>query len=425
MTKRLIAWLAIFSMLGCQTTNKQSFINKTKYKYTREALQKQNFAKARKKYPTKESQYFIPTLEYAWLSLLNGRVDTQRLTAMSQYLEDSKTVRIADEADRFFFKELDEYYVPGEHEIIMFHLITGLAFAQQGLKKKARVEAKRAADYLPGSFISSQYFDDPGIRMILAGLWLYSDEWQNAKANLKKASELSPKYKWAGNLAKKKQPPENFVIFLKGVGPEVVWAPEHEDSGRWGLLFVTQEDGKPTFLKTERGTSPLTYGAPTSEWYVRHFERDSLPRTVLDEIQHGARVTAGAAGAVALTTAALLGATIVVALALAGSVALIAASAKSESGGLMKIAFQFSAYMIAASFAIADETTTTGTAKAQEIYENEADESETYRFVRFLPSYIYAKPFSGVLESPKIYKQPPLLDVKSPRTRVMIFFNPT
>ena len=156
---------------------------------------------------------------------------------MSQYLEDSKTVKFADEADRFLFKELDEYYVPGEHEIIMFHLVTGLAFAQQGLRKKARVEAKRAADYLPGSFISSKYFDDPGIRMILAGLWLYCDEWQNAKANLKKASELSPKFKWAGTLAKKKQPPENFVIFLKGVGPEVIWAPDHNGLGPLGLAL--------------------------------------------------------------------------------------------------------------------------------------------------------------------------------------------
>ena len=188
----LCFFVSIFICIaGCQTPKTVGFIDKQEYKSTRLALKKGQVRKALKSYPAPDQDYFIPTLEYSWISLLNGTSDTERLVRMSQVIEDSKMVRFSTEADRFFFKELDEHYVPAEHEVIMFHIITGLAFAQKGLIKKARIEAKRAAYYLPGPFISSSDFDDPGIRVLLASLWLTVDEWQQARPNLLKASKLS------------------------------------------------------------------------------------------------------------------------------------------------------------------------------------------------------------------------------------------
>lgn len=418
-----MSFILIFSLFACQTSNNIGYVDKTSYKGSRLALKEGKYKLSKARYPAKSSEFFIPTLEYAWLSFLNGKVNTKKLTKMSQTLEDAKILRVEDETRRFFFKELDEYYVPGEHEIIMFHLLTGLAFAQKNMPAQVRVEAKRAAYYLPGPFINKSDFDSPSIRMLLAALWLSCGEWQQARANLLKASKLSKAYAWAGRLARRKIAPKNFVLILKGVGPEVVWQPEREDSGRWGLTFVTEEKGAP--LKVVSSKKSLTaYAGATDTWYVRHFERDTIPRTALDEVKHTTNVVIGSAGAVAITAVALVGAAVIVAGALVVSVGLVALAGESDSPELVGLALKFSGSMMMASFALADESTVAGSAKAVEIYDDHADESENYRFVRFLPSYIYASASDGELINPRLHKRKPMLDLAASGTRVLVFYEP-
>ena len=136
--------------------------------------------KALAAHPQKDSDHFIPTIEQAWLGVLSGKADTDKLVRRSQMIEDKKIVRFENEMRRFFLKELDEYYVPGEHEMILFHILTGLAFASKGMKDKVRIEAQRAANYLPGPLATKNDFDHGAIRILLAALWLYCDEWEHA-----------------------------------------------------------------------------------------------------------------------------------------------------------------------------------------------------------------------------------------------------
>ena len=419
----LLIYLINSVLLGCRTTNDAGYLAKSEYKETRLALQAGKYKKAAKNFPAKKSTFFIPTLEYAWISLLNGKrdVDMKKLIAMSQTLEDAKLLRVEDEARRFFFKELDEYYVPAEHEIVMFHLITGLLFAKQEKFDKVRVEAKRAAYYLPGSFINKDEFDDPGIRLLLASLWLMCDEWQQARSNLLKASKLSKKYAWAGKLAVKRKPPKNFILALRGVGPEVVWQPQNEESGRWGLNFVFEDKKQKLKVASSKGPIPLGTSG-TAAWYKRHFDRDTIPRTALDNFNRTTKVIAGSLGAVVVTTLAVVGATIIVAGAVAATVSLVVLAGRSDSSALMQLAVKVSGSMLTASLALAQQSTTAGTAEAVAIYDDFADESENYRFARFLPSYIHGGAKQGSLARVRLKGKAPLLDVKKKNHRVLVFF---
>lgn len=421
--KKVLCIFLSFLIYACQTTKDFGNVNKHQYKNTRLALRKGDYQQAKMHYPDVNELYFIPTLEYGWISLLNGKVNTEKLVEMSQYLEDTKTVHIENEARRFFFKELDEFYLPAEHEIIMFHMISGLAFAKKGLPEQVCVEAKRAAYYLPGPFINKEDFDDPGIRMMLAALWLYCDNWQQARANLLKASKLSKKYTWAGELARKKIPPKNLAIILKGVGPEVVWKPEKEEAGRWGLVFITEEKGDPLKI-TDEHEAITAFAEPTKTWYIRHFERDTVPRTVLDEVKRTSKVVVGTAGAITVAAFALIGATIIVAGSIALSAGLIALAGESGSSDAIETAIKFSGHLVMASLYLAKDSTEAGTTTAGEIYDDHADESENYRFVRFLPSYIYSVSSNKDFKNPRLNSQNPLIDRKTNNSRVLIFFEP-
>ena len=46
------------------------------------------------------------------------------------------------------YKETEDGYFPAEHELIVFHLVTALAFIQKSRCADALVEARRAGRYL-------------------------------------------------------------------------------------------------------------------------------------------------------------------------------------------------------------------------------------------------------------------------------------
>ena len=127
MFKKWIACITSFALISCQTTSHQGLVAKSDYRQSRTYLQDGAPRKALAAHPQKDSEYFIPTIEQAWLGILSGKVDTDKLVRLSQRIEDKKIIRFENEMRRFFLKELDEYYLPGEHEIILFHILTGLA----------------------------------------------------------------------------------------------------------------------------------------------------------------------------------------------------------------------------------------------------------------------------------------------------------
>lgn len=420
--KRILAWT--LCLISCQTSS--DYISKSQYQQTRQVLQRKNYTEALKQYPDLHSQDFIPTLEREFISLLIGNVDTQAMVHWSQKIEDTKIISFSNEADRFFFKDFDEHYLPAEHEIIMFHLVTGLAFAQKNQLNKAKVEARRAAYYLPGALISDNSFDDPGLRMILASLWLMCDEWQQARANLRRAAKLNPEhYSWAQDIASKKSPPKQFILALRGVGPEVIRKPDHKDSKRWGLLFSFEEKEVALSYKTNRNSTLLDHPWSTQNWYLRHFNRDSIPRTMLDNVNYGARKAIGVTGAVILGIGVAIGAVTLLVGGIGIGAGLIIAGLATESGTLLDLATKVSYFVISVSIATASDVAEFGRREATQIYSTNSDASESYRFVRFLPSLIYAHASDTPSSEPgTIHGAKPLIHSERAQTQVMVFYMP-
>lgn len=428
---RIITLLFMWLGVGCQTVNQADINTKTMYRPVREHLQKGELKQAEAQFPKKEQGQFITTMEKAWLGLLSGDVDTNELIALSQNLEDRKTVRFSYEARKFFLKELDEAYLPAEHEVILFHIITGLIFAKQGQADLARVEATRAARYLEGHF--GDYggeFDDPAIRILLAGLWIYCDDWQHARVDFKVAGKLSKDYRWATKLAKQDTPPKNLIMVLQGVGPEIVWRPNDSESKRWQLQFVFEEEQQKLSIHSENQPPVgVAKALDSKSWYVRHFERDSAPRSALDNVRHGADVAVGAVGAAGMVTLAVVGATIIVVAAVAASVLAVAISGQLKSPELVGAAMTMSADLIAATIPVAVGVGSAGIVEASGIYDNAADESEGYRYVRFLPSNYYFTTSDKPMVDPKLYsedlKLAPQLSLKSKSgNQVLLYFMP-
>jgi hypothetical protein len=427
---RIISLLLVFVMLaptGCQTAGYANIATKDSYRPVRENLQAKKLSKALNSFPDKEQDQFITTVEKAWLQLLQNSPKPEVLTALSDDLENRKTVFVTKEAQKFFFKESNGSYMPAEHEVIFLHILAGLSFAKKNMPKEARVEAQRASRYLQGHYGDfAGNFDDPALRILLAGLWLYVGEWQHARVDLRVAAKLSKDYRWLKPISDAKNPPPNFVIAMRGVGPEVVWMPEDENSGRWGLKFVATEKAKKLGIRNGSQTLTLKNPVNTMEWYARHTDRDPPTRTLVDNVRHGADVAAGVGGAIVLGTLAALAALTVIAIAVGLTVGVVAITGE-KSPALLDVSLELSGVMLRGAASLATNVLISGSEKAGGVYDDAADESQFYRYVRFLPTYIYAGAPEKLMNSAKAKfnkNQEPLLNLKGGSSRVMIFYSP-
>jgi hypothetical protein len=377
----------VFCLLLCAGCSQTNLLTRQDYQKSRQDFVRGDNEKALLDFPRgREDGDFITTMEKGYLSLLQGKPQLAGMQKQAAFQENQVRYHVSREARTFFYVRTPEDYYPSEHEVIWMHLLLGWGYAQQGKYTDTCVEARVASSLLTLPWSPSGHFDDPTMRLFLAGLWTMCGEWREAQVDFRAAWFMDNSLTWAKELAERDRPPAQLFIVLGGPGPEVAWDPEFKANplrsgrrvsfhlrGRKSALSIT--DGRGEFI--------TAYLSPDAgKWYQRHLERESeLDELIQDSVYGGKAAASGtfAAGWIVAAT----GAGVAVA---AGGTAL----------GLVILQHATTADGIKLGILLPIVSIGKGMDIAQEGYENstrnlkkELDPSPSYRYVRYLPEYLW------------------------------------
>ena len=220
------AWL-VLCLLLCAGCSQNSLLTRQDYPKSQQDFIQGDNKKAREDFPQqREKGGFITSMERGYLSLLQGRPMTAELRKQARFQENQVRYHVSREARTFFYVRTPEDYYPAEHEVVWLHLLLGWGYAQQGQYTDACVEARNAGSLLTLPWSPSGHFDDPMLRLFLAGLWTMCGQWAEARVDLRAAADMDDGLAWAQALAERERPPAQLFIVLGGPGPEVQWDPE-------------------------------------------------------------------------------------------------------------------------------------------------------------------------------------------------------
>lgn len=222
---------------------------------------------ALKTFPKSESGGLITDIEKSWIGLWANQTNPKRLANHAENLEKRKVIWISHEAATALSEEAEEDYLPSEPEIIALYLVQATELLQSNQREAAKVELRRASWYL------DQQWDDPSLRLWLSALWQASGDWEEARVDLRRASELSgdPRYR---KLAQTDRPPESLTLHFAGVSPTLSWDP---------LQF------KPQLLKDPTPTLGIEM-VSTRPWFTRQLEKDHSVRDLARSSNHYAQL---------------------------------------------------------------------------------------------------------------------------------------
>jgi hypothetical protein len=376
---RLFVFLNFIYILSACTSTQ--LIRDVDYRDSQISLNKSDPEKALFHFPTKENQGFITSIEKSWISLWSGMVNQGDLLRQAHTLDERKFTSITRETEHFFFNETQEGYLPSEHEIITMHLISAMNFMELNQYEEAFVEAKAATYFLQSIFNDDQHhFDDPAIRIWLAGIWTALGEWDEARVDFRRIYELTGNKKALAWSERATPPPELNIIF-QGSGPELKWQ---------------KESPIPDFHIKEADTYAAGNLSYSSEaWYARHKVRNNAIREQILKsnymsqyygIQFGKK-SEEAVGFMAGSTLKITG-IIVGTVIIAGAFYLVIQSGVSGGG-------EFISYMGIAAMGMGKYFWDEGTKLANQFDESARaleqrglNDLRTYRFVRFLPNWV-------------------------------------
>ncbi|MCB9806294.1 hypothetical protein H6775_04035, partial [Candidatus Nomurabacteria bacterium] len=223
---KIIILLFFLNLVACSS---QQMALKSDYQESLASYRRGDYEQAKKEFPNKEKKGFITSTEKLMLDLVGGEPQPYLYLDLAKNLEKRQVTYVSQEAANFFYMETEEGYYPAEHEVISFHILLGYAFAKRNLPEEACVEARRASEYLEGSYDNQRSeFDDPALRLWLAGLFTYCGEWEHAKVDLRVAAKqlANPQLK---ALSLQDKPPAHIYLALLGDGPEV--QPKNNSNG--------------------------------------------------------------------------------------------------------------------------------------------------------------------------------------------------
>lgn len=389
----------ILLQIGCASSRELN--KKDDYRLTYTHLKTKSYGAALKSYPSKEKLGFITTTEKSWIGLLSGdSTDLKSIIKMGRQLPAKETTIISDEVSYFFYKKTADGYFPAEHEVIVFHLISAMNLLKQKNTEEARVEAKKAAFYLQDDYVNHQgAFDDPFLRVWLASIWVALEEWSPAQVDLRKASELSETYKWAGELAKKEQLPKKWIVVFQGTGPEIRWNPQglqQHWTGKGSVQFEIPKHVDVNISMSEKDVIPFK-ALSSTDMYIRHEKRNTAIRETLETSDYmikssSLHVSAGAAKGMATAANGVLKVLgVVVGCAIFGGTiyALGKAGASGDGAGeLIALSFGLGYGSFKFLSAAGSNLNKSVNQSVDETLENALDVSRTYRFVRFIPDTI-------------------------------------
>ena len=414
-----IIWMVLaLQFIGCATTDSAKINKKEDYVTARGFLESGEVQKSLSSLPKKEKS-FLEVFEYNWIALLSDRSPADDAQQWAQRLEYAKIIRLSEETSKFFYKDIGTSYFPSEPEVVMYHIVLALHHLKANELGLARVEAKRAARYLQTDQIDyAGQFDSVFLRLLLSQVWLGLGEWQHARVDFARIAVMDSRYAYLADFAKKKLPPKNLSVVLRGIGPEVFWMPDDENAKDFGLVFRDKELARGADMKNFYAS----FGGPVvnADWYERHFDRESSTRQFLDRSRHVVDVTLGVVAATVLTAAAIAASVVIVAGAIAVSVALTKEMNSFDS-------LEISKYLIVGAMGLAKGITEKGGEQATSTYNAAADESVAFRFARFIPSQAYfTLDQSDQFERYKYFRTriKELLNIETQTTTVGLYWSP-
>ncbi len=381
--------LSISILYGCSKVVKIELAMKQDYRGSLQSFYQGSVEKTLTELPDKEKNSFILTLEKAYLSLLLGKPRISDLERFSRLIEQRVRYRVSRELKSFFYLETQEGYYVSEHEVILLHLFLSWGYSLRTEYEKACVEARKASHLLNSRWSEEGGFDDSMLRIFAAGLWTMCGSWEDAKIDFRAAWKLDNSLQWARKLSNLQMPPKHLMIVLGGVGPVVYWKPgmrfnlvrgarnvKFRYKGRKSQLVVYDASGKRLDLLLSPNSAP---------WYRRHMVRDNEIQDLIKDSQYTEQ---------SLSTAAIAGVNSAAGYAtgfIVGSVAITAGIGVAYLGTQINVNEIITAGLGISTGGILytidriKETTKENIRYLKE----EMDASESYRFVRFLPEYIW------------------------------------
>jgi hypothetical protein len=378
--KLIAAPLFLLLLSACSTSQ---IIRDSEYKYSEAAFKFSDPEKALAEFPKKESGGFVTSIEKSWLGFWAGKTDQKDLLKQTRTLDDRTYTSLSRETEFFFFGESEDGYIPAEHEVIVMHLISAMYFMCNNQWVEARVEAKQASYFLETLFKSNQkHFDDPGLRIWLASIWTALGEWNEAQVDLRRAYELS-KNKDLLPWIEQKTPPKELRLIFDGRGPTVNWTFGNP------LPIFSQKDEKPN-LKITYSSLP---------WFQRHEERNTLIRDKIAksnymsqyygiQLSKGSEKTMGFVSANTVRATGIIAGTTIAVGGLYLAAAILGSGAGSGSGELLVLPFVAGGYVGKALWESGDKIERDFNESTQKIEDQGKENLKTFRFVRFMPSWI-------------------------------------
>jgi hypothetical protein len=346
-----------------------------------------------------EQGTFINAMESGYLNLIRGRPDIKPLQKQAQILENRVRYHVSREAKTFFYLQTPEDYYASEHEVIWLHLLLSWDYSLKGKFEDACVEARVAGSLLSLPWSPVGHFDDPTMRLFLASLWTMCGEWREAQVDLRAAWVMDNSLTWAKELGNRDKAPAHLIVVLGGPGPEPIWSPEFTFNplrSERKVSFKLRGERSSLALADTYGTTIQTHLSPdASNWYARHVARESeLHELISDSAYGGKAAVSGAVAAAKITSSTATG----VGLGVGGSIvgaAVLYLGAKSNSDTLMGLGIGIAGASIKRGWEISKQGYEESTSELSQ----KLDPSENYRFVRYLPEYLWM----GWSDKPVLY----------------------
>lgn len=383
MNKLISAFLSGLLFFTTACTGK--YLSKEDYSASAQSMREGNPAIALEHFPSGESNSFIVAMEKTYLNLLSGNYDVSLLFKYRKHIDNQIKYQISREAKSFFYLHTPEGYYASEHEIIMMHILLSWGFSGQKKYEEAEVEARKAATLFSKELNDKGKFDDPLIRIMLAYVWTLCGNWDEARVDFRAAYKLNKTLVWSKKLAELDKQPENLFFIFGGPGVEPEWDKTSNGeviTGMKGLSFESQSKRSELMIyDAYRKNIPLFISPDSSAWYKRHIERNNAIQEFVQDLHYGKTVT--------LSTIQVLGAVsvglLVITSGLAAGVGIIYLGAIAESGEMMAVG----CIPIISGYKIGKGIMVDGYNDASENYNKNVDPSNYYRYVRFLPEYLW------------------------------------
>lgn len=407
MASRLLSLMLVLAVSAC---SQDKLLAKQDYQESQRFFFQGNTEQALLEFPRRaEEGDFITTMEKGYLSLIQGKPQISHLQQQGEVLENRVRYHVSREAKTFFYIQTPEDYYASEHEVIWLHFLLSWGYSMQGKYAEACVEARVASSLLSLPWSPEGHFDDPAMRLFLAGLWAMCGNWQEAQVDLRAAWFMDNSLTWAKELADREQQPAHLFLVLGGPGPEPVWNPELTANplrSERRVSFRLRGARSMLSIADRHGVPVVTHLSPDAgKWYERLLARESeLHELILDSAYGGKAAVSStiAGGKIAATTATGL------AVGTGGTALGAGIIYYANSADALELGLVIAAVSIKKGMQISQEGYRESTDKLRE----DLDPSIRYRYVRYLPEYLWM----GWSDQPITYP----VELRTPASRVKI-----